>query len=521
MKALPIGIQSFSDLRENGYLYVDKTEDIFRLISTGKTYFLSRPRRFGKSLLLSTIEEIFKGKKELFEGLYIYDKIDWVQHPVIKIDWSKIRHTASMEMEDSMSSYLGLMAARYQISLSQKFAHERFDELIMKLYEKTGKKVVILIDEYDMPILDALNKPDTIVEIRSFLQSFYKIIKAADEHLRFVFLTGVSKFAKVSIFSGLNNPRDITVSTEYADICGYTQMELENYFAEYIADFSAKFSRTQEEALNTIKKWYNGYSWNGVTMVYNPYSILLLCTEKKISNYWFATGTPTFLINLIKNRNDVRSVLEPVTVEEIVFDSFDPENISMTPLLFQTGYLTVKKLTEEFDALPQYTLGIPNKEVNDALLIYLLNSYVNYPLGQTPVLIRQMQQQLRTGDVSELEKNIQEMFARIPYQLHIPREAYYHSLFLLWINLLGFDLIAEIPTDKGRIDAVWTYDDRVVIVEIKYADKGDCEPLLDDAISQIRKKRYYERYAGSNKRIALLAIAFAGKKIACRMEEVG
>jgi hypothetical protein len=422
-------------------------------------------------------------------------------------------------MEQDMSAFLTELAADYQITLTRDYASSRFDELIKQLHIKFGKKVVILVDEYDMPILDALSKPDTVGDIRSFLQSFYKIIKAADEHLRFIFLTGVSKFAKVSLFSGLNNPRDITVSTEYVDICGYTQEELENYFAEHIAVYSAKFSRTQEETLNTVRKWYNGYSWNGTTLVYNPYSMLLLLTEKRLSNYWFATGTPTFLVDLIKKENDIRSVMEPITVEEIVFDSFEPENMSVIPLMFQTGYLTVKKLTEEFDASPQYTLGIPNKEVNDALLTYLLSSYVHYPLGKAPVFIKQMQQHLRASDVSGLEKSLREMFARIPYQLHIPREAYYHSLLLLWLNLLGFDLVAELPTDKGRIDAVWTYDDRVIILEIKYADKGDCEPLLDDALGQIKEKRYYERYAGNNRRVALLAIAFAGKEISCRMEE--
>ena len=519
MKPLPIGIQAFAELRKGGYLYVDKTKDIHRMISTGKPYFLSRPRRFGKSLLVSTLEEIFKGNKALFEGLYIYDKIDWEQrHPVIKIDWSKIKHVLPQEMEVDMSDFLSRLAATYQLSLSRDFASGKFDELIIQLHQKTGQQVVILIDEYDMPILDALKKPDIIDDIRSFLQSFYKIIKANDEHLRFVFLTGVSKFCKVSIFSGLD---DITMDAAFAAICGYTQEELVAAFAEHITDFARSENVTENDIIESIRWWYNGFSWDGKTMVYNPFSTLLLFRKQRFADYWFASGTPTFLIDLLHERNDVKLLLESTQIQTSGFDSFDPATIETKLLMFQTGYLTVKSIARSrFSEEWTYTLGIPNEEVRKSLMTYLVAAYAVFPVSETVPMRDRMLGHLFDGHVMAFERAMQEMFARIPYQLHIPREAYYHSMLLLWLSLLGFDVMGEVPTDKGRIDAVWTWEERVVIAEIKYAPEGDSEPLLKDALAQIRERRYHERYAGSDRRIALLAIAFAGKEIACRMEEI-
>jgi hypothetical protein len=282
LRRLPIGIQNFAELRRKDFLYVDKTREILRMISSGKAFFLSRPRRFGKSLLVSTLDAIFKGEKTLFEGLYIYDKIDWSeQYPVIKLDWSSITHTNVENMEDGTAIYLKRFADFYGVTLEQKYAVNRFEELICDLHQKTGKQVVVLIDEYDMPILDALNKPpETINALRDFLQSFYRILKASDEHIRFIFLTGISKFSKVSIFSGLNNLLDITLSKDYAALCGYTQEELERSFEPYIEAMATEQQYTKNELLQRIRRWYNGYSWDGVTSVYNPFSTLLLFTEK-------------------------------------------------------------------------------------------------------------------------------------------------------------------------------------------------------------------------------------------------
>ena len=410
MKKLPIGIQSFSKLRKEDCLYVDKTEDIYRLMSSGNTFFLSRPRRFGKSLLLSTMEEIFRGNKDLFEGLYIYDKIDWEQkYPIIKIDWSVIKHTTQEEMEDDMSAYLDGMAANYQITLSRKYASGRFDELIRLLHEKIGKQVVVLIDEYDMPILDALNKPDTIGEIRNFLQSFYKVLKANDVHLRFVFLTGVSKFSKVSIFSGLNNLNDITMNTKYATICGYKHDELLSSFAEQITDFARSENVSETDVVESIRRWYNGYSWDGHTSVYNPFCTLLLFDNNSFNDYWFASGTPTFLINMIKERNDVMLLLEPTQIPSVGFDSFDPVTLDTKLLLFQTGYLTVKSVARSrFGEHLTYTLGIPNEEVRRSLMTYLVADYASCPISDAAPMRDRMLGQIFDGDIASFERSMQE-----------------------------------------------------------------------------------------------------------------
>ncbi len=521
MKKLPIGIQSFSKLREENCVYVDKTEHIYRLICGGNYYFLSRPRRFGKSLLVSTMEEVFRGNKALFEGLYIYDKIDWTEHPVIRLDFAGRGHHSPEALRNSLGDFIDNIALANQISLNNTELPDRFMELIIRLHETSGQQVVVLVDEYDKPIVDHLQDAALAKANRDVLKNFYEVLKAADAHLRFVFLTGVSKFSKVSVFSGLNNLVDITLEIPFATICGYTQAELEDSFAANINELAAQHHVSKNEALNSIKDWYNGYSWDGATSVYNPFSTLLLFRNNQFDNFWFATGTPTFLVNLIKERNDVKSLLEPGSFDSMGFDSFDPDTIDTKQLLFQTGYLTVKSIAKSrFSETMMYALGVPNEEVRRSLMSYLVGSYANYPVPETVPMRNRMLQQLFDGDVRAFERSMQEMFARIPYQLHIPREAYYHSLLLLWCNLLGLEVQAEIPTDKGRIDAVWTWEERVVIAELKYSESETTDALLDKAMAQIKDTRYHERYAGTDRRIALLAIAFAGKEIACRMEEM-
>jgi hypothetical protein len=516
MQKLPIGIQSFEKLRNSNCLYVDKTQDILRLITTGTTFFLSRPRRFGKSLLVSTLEQIFKGNKALFEGLYIYDKWDWAeQNPVIHLDFGGLAYRTIDELQLSLNFFVDSLATNYQLSLKGVTLSNKFAELIEKLHQTTGQQVVVLIDEYDKPIIDHLTDLEMAAANRIILHDFYQVLKAADEHLRFIFLTGVSKFSKVSVFSGLNNLNDITLDAQYASICGYTQTELEFYFDSYIERLAEHEELTKQETIEKIKRWYDGYSWDGKTFVYNSFSTLLFFSKQVFTDHWFATGTPTFLINLIKERNNVKIVLDPIRLPAASFDSFDIQSIDPQILLFQTGYLTIKKKEKDpFGEQPLYTLGIPNEEVHQALTVHLVAGYAAQSISETSVLRGQMMQQLLDGNPLAFERSMQEMFARIPYQLHIPREAYYHSLLLLWLDLLGFEVQAEVSTDKGRIDAVWTWNERVVITEIKYAEEGDTEPLLKEALTQIHKRRYYERYAGSNKRIALLAIAFAGKEIA-------
>ncbi|MDR2705098.1 MAG: AAA family ATPase [Planctomycetaceae bacterium] len=475
MKQLPIGRQSFEDLRKNDCLYVDKTEVINRIISDGKIYFLSRPRRFGKSLLISTLEAIFKGQKELFEGLYIYDKWDWSQqYPVIKIDWAGMDHSTPERMETSLIFHLKKIAQNYGIALSTEFAPNCFGELIESLHNVTGKKVVVLIDEYDKPITSHLFDSH-LNPIRTAVHDFYQIIKSSDKYLQFVFLTGVSKFSGLSVFSALNNLDDITLQKEYAAVCGYTQEELENNFSEHIDSAAEYLKMTKEYLLEQIRYWYNGYTWDGKTAIYNPFSTLNFFKVHRFADYWFRTGTPTFLIDIIQRRNSMEDVLEPTIGDESIFNEYDPENISEIPLLFQTGYLTIKQMELMPDGCAEYTLGIPNMEVNKALLKCLLKAYGKYPDDlYIDKLRRTMQQQITNFDESGFARSLEAMIATVPYDHHIPCEDYYHSLMLIWMRLLGFNIRAEEHNNLGRSDVVWEQPNVTVIAEIKYdAQKND------------------------------------------------
>jgi hypothetical protein len=494
---------------------------MYRMITLGDVYFLSRPRRFGKSLLVSALNELFKGNKALFEGLYIYDKWDWTrQYPVIRIDWTIIQHSTPEELERDLSAYLGRIAEDFRLTLGREYASSRLNELIELLHRQTGEKVVVLVDEYDKPITSHLTDTGKIKAVREKLHNIYQVLKGSDNHLQFVFLTGVSKFAGLSIFSALNNLNDITLNAKYASICGYTQQELESHFAEYINDMVRETGATREDLLSAIKTWYNGYTWDGKTAVYNPYSTLMFFENREFANYWFRTGTPTFLMNLlIQKEYRLEQVLEPITVSSGVFDSYDPERLEEIPLLFQTGYLTIKK--KEFVLMrPHYTLGLPNAEVGEALTEQLLNAYTAYPTGKAESLRERMQEQLRQQDTAGLEQCLREMLAGIPY-LHVVRtEAWYHSVMLLWLRLLGFELLGEVPTNIGRIDAVWFFPGHAMVVEVKSRpEESDIARLLDAAIGQIREKRYYERFMGE-RQVSLLAVAFAGNEIGCRMEKV-
>jgi hypothetical protein len=533
MKKLPIGIQSFSDLRGNDYLYVDKTEDIYRLIASGKIYFLSRPRRFGKSLLISTMEELFKGTQDLFEGLYVYDKWDWTQqYPVIRIDWTNIMHGTKKEIEQDMSDFLKRKARFYGMTLISEYAASLFSELIELLHRKTGQKVVVLIDEYDSPILDTMGQPEA-GGIRDFLQGFYKRLKANDDHLKFIFLTGVTKVAKVSIFSVLNSPDDISIDDKYASICGYTQAELERDFSEHIDDTAIHLDMTRDGLLKKIRKMYDGYTWDGKTPVYNPYSTLSFFSKQKFSNYWFETGTPTFLINRLKKHNLAKTVLDPVIVDSSAFNSYDPDALDDVPLLFQTGYLTVKdENMTNGDSL--YTLGVPNLEVRDSLMKHLLNAYTQYPIEQLGTIGRAMLQQIRNLDEEGLTRNLQKMLAGVPYNLQPEdsmvedaNEARYHIIFQVWMTLLGFNIQSEKPTNRGRMDAVLLQPGLAIVAELKYIKNTDAknaktrhaaslQKATITAIAQIREKRYYEQFL--DRKIILLGIAFSGKELGCRIE---
>jgi hypothetical protein len=487
------------------------------MVSTsGGIYFLARPRRFGKSLLVSTLDALFSGRKELFDGLYIYDKWDWTkQHPVIRLDFGNRAFDTPEELKISLNDFVNTVASKWQISLQENTLTGRFGELIEKLHDTTGQQVVVLIDEYDKPIIDHLSNAATMSANRAILHNFYPVLKASDDLIEFIFITGVSKFSGLSVFSALNNPDDITFDRNYVAICGYTQDELESYFSEYIDELAEEMNMNRNEILDEIKIRYNGYSWNGKTTVYNPFSTLLLFKKREFANYWFETGTPMFLMEMLKRRNRLKPVLQPITTDAGAFGSYDPASIGEIPLLFQTGYLTVKSVAAT-GVQKMYTLDIPNLEVRDTFTKYLLHAYSNYPVEQIQSLVFDMHRQINACDSSGFDLNLRLLLANIPNILHVPLEAYYHSLFLLVMKILGFDIQGEIMTNTGRIDAVLHQPEMTVIAEIKYHADKTLDRLLDEAMTQINDRKYYEAYR--DRKIMLMAVAFTGKEVKCEMK---
>jgi hypothetical protein len=383
----------------------------------------------------------------------------------------------------------------------------------MLLHAKTGKKVVILIDEYDKPITSHLFD-DKLNSVRTAVHDFYQVMKGADEYLRFVFMTGVSKFSGLSVFSALNNLDDITLQKPYASVCGYTQEELESNFPEYIDSAARCLNMTEEKVLERIRYWYNGYTWDGETSIYNPFSSLKFFKIQEFSGYWFDTGTPTFLIDIIQRRQSANIVLEPLVVGENVFRGYDPLNMNEIPLLFQTGYLTIKR-KELTEGIPGYTLGVPNSEVNKAFLTCLLEAYGKYPVEQIDGLRSTMSRQISACDEAGFARSLEVMTATVPYEIHRTDEAYYHTMMLLWMRLLGFKIHGEVSNDRGRTDAVWEQPGLTVVAEIKYHAEKKIDLLLNEAMDQIHDRRYYNQYLG---KIILLGIAFSGKDTGCRME---
>jgi hypothetical protein len=493
MKKLPIGIQNINEIIKENYVYVDKTKNIYNLFN-GKYYFFARPRRFGKSLLISTIGEIFSGNKELFKDQWIYDKIDWNKYPVINIDFSVITHSEGRkDFIDNIKAFLKRMAARFGIELEEVKIKEMFEELVRLLDEKYGK-VVILIDEYDKPIIDHIQNTEKNNENKEVLADFYEVIKNVDKHLKFVFITGVSKFSKVSIFSRLNNLIDITIDEEFNDICGYTQEELEKNFSSHIETLIIKEKSTHDETLKKIKKWYNGYNWSGKKTLYNPFGILNLFRTNKFKNYWFQTATPTFLIKLIQENKVQIEEFDGYQAGEAMFESYDIENVDSAILLFQTGYLTVKKIRNR-----KYVLGYPNFEVKESFLIHLLGNYSKISTSKIGPIYLDMVDYLKDEDINNFKKSLVSIFAGIPSFLHLDHEYYYHSLSYMILALLGAEIRLEENTDKGRIDGVIEFDNIIYIIEFKMGKASD-------AMTQIEDRQYYEKYLFKNKKIILLAI---------------
>jgi hypothetical protein len=506
-------------MRNLSAVYVDKTEHIYNMINSGTVYFLSRPRRFGKSLLIDTMEELFKGNKELFKGLFIYDKWNWeIKYPVLKLDFGARRYDTTEVLQKSLTYFVNSRAEQFNITLEAPTLSDRFEELFIKLHEKTGQRVVVLIDEYDKAITDYLSDPQKAESNRLELHNFYQVLKAADKHIQFIFLTGISKFSGMSVFSALNNPDDITRSRDFAAICGYTQEELETNFADYIDTTAKELNKSKDELLDDIRYWYNGYTWDGKTRVYNPFSTLSFFKHREFANYWIKTGTSISAKILLKDYDLLKNLFNQITVDGDFFDGFDLDSINGTSFLFQSGYLTIKDVDNTENGI-EYNLEIPNKEVRVSLTRYMLSAYSDIAVGDLSPMAKDIHNQIKNNDAQGLEKTLRRLFAVIPFKLYMKEEKYYHSIFLLIMNFLGFQVQGEVATNIGAIDAVWKQNNLTAVIEIKYSHEKSSEKLLDEAMNQIKDKKYYEAYL--DKPVVLLAIAFSAGKNKKRLTEIG
>ena len=489
MKKLPIGIQTFRTIIEDDYLYIDKTEVARRLIENYRYVFLSRPRRFGKSLFLDTLKNIFEGNREFFRGLLIEEQWNWeVKYPVIKISFSGGIHSKA-DLEGDLLYILKSNEKRLGLECENRArAQHFFAELIEKAYEKYHQKVVIMIDEYDKPILDNIeNIPEALV-IRDGMRDFYTKIKENDEYLRFVFLTGVSKFSKVSLFSGLNNLEDISLNPDFGNVCGYTQLDLETTFVPYLEGVD----------MEQVKRWYNGYNFLG-DKVYNPFDILLFIrNQRAFKNYWFETGTPRFLVELIKKNSYFIPKFNGLQVNESLVNSFDLENLNLETILFQTGYLTIKRQLP-LDVRFGYELGFPNMEVQMSFNDYILQSVTS--VSENEPIRRELLALMNTGDIAGLEPVIKRLFASIAYNNYtnndIERyEGFYASVLYACFASIGVDIIAEDVSNKGRIDLTLKVGGKIFLFEFKVTDG---EPL-----EQIKRMKYYEKYSGERYLIGIV-----------------
>jgi len=498
MKKLPIAKTEIREIIEDDFCYVDKTKFIKMMVDDAHGYyFLSRPRRFGKSLFVDTMREAFSGKKELFKGLYIEKNWDWsVKYPVVSISFGGGTVNSREELKIRLTEILDTNLRNYPIILEKQSIAGRFDELIFKLYNKFNQQVVILIDEYDKPILDNITKP-AVEEIREELASFYSVLKDSSDYLKFVFMTGVSKFSKTSIFSKLNNITDISLEEKYADICGYTQTDLENVFADYLHNVD----------MEKVKEWYNGYNFTG-NSVYNPYDVLMFLWNNKYEAHWFKTGTPTFLLDLIKKQKYFVPKLENIELSETQMSEFDINNIELEALLFQTGYLTIYKKEQIGDNL-LYSLKIPNKEVRFGLNDYLLRMFYGAGTNSSDKteLYKKIYFSLRDKKPEDLEQAFHSFFASIPHEWYRKNdiahfEGFYSSMFYTFFGALGLDITAEDTTNKGKIDLTVSMDSAIYIFEFKMKTQAK------NALQQIHEKKYYEKYTFQNKPIYLIGIEF-------------
>ena len=509
-KKLPIGIQNFEDFHSENYLYVDKTEGIYNLLTMGKNYFLSRPRRFGKSLLLSTLKAVFQGRKDLFEGLWIENKWDWSQtSPVIHLSFA-IGAYRQIGLPNYMNSLIDAQAAEHDIALSREGFVLRFQELLEKLTAQKGK-VVVLIDEYDKPIIDYLEntKLAQAKENQLVMKSFYSILKDAGPYLKFLFITGVSKFSQVSIFSDLNHLNDLTLHPGYATLTGYTQEELEFYFDDYLQAASESLKMSRADLRERMREWYNGFSWDGINKVYNPFGTLQFLEQHNFRNFWAVTGTPTFLLEEMKKHQ--KFDFENIVTSSDLLSKYDLDNLDLTALLFQTGYLTIKDYDFFNDAI---RLDYPNREVRTSFYGFLLNGLMpRRTLAPAAITITDLQKVFLSNQLDKVKHIIGTLFSDLPYDLYERKddkkkeievsERFFHGTIHLIFKYLGVFIQSEVHSSNGRADSIVETPTHIYIFEFKYNRSGKA------AMAQLRKNNYADAYRTSGKTLIGIGVNFS------------
>ncbi|MEE0997837.1 MAG: ATP-binding protein [Paludibacteraceae bacterium] len=505
LKNLPIGIQDFESLINDGYLYVDKTALMHRLVSTGRYYFLSRPRRFGKSLLISTLKAYFLGKKDLFEGLAVEQlEQKWTVHPVLHLDLNTDNYDSKAALDDRIALSLDNWEKLYGRNELEKSFGARFEGVIQRAYEKTGERVVILVDEYDKPLLQAIGDDKLQDTFRTTLKSFYGALKSKDDCIKFAMLTGVTKFGKVSVFSDLNNLKDISLDNRYYNLCGIDEKELHGVFEPYVQRLADSQNITLDEAYSKLKRNYDGYHFSEDSHgMYNPFSVLNAFDSLKFGSYWFETGTPSYLVELLKKHNFKLDELKGNDVTANVLSAIDASSSNPIPVIFQSGYLTISGYDEEFKL---YSLDFPNEEVREGFMLYLMPYYTSVSENKTGFQIRSFVREVKSGDITAFMTRLESFFANTPYDLIKDTENHYQNVLFILCNLCGLYTKAEFHTSNGRVDMTIETPDYVYIFEFKY--NGTAE----EAMAQIKEKNYALPFLASGKKIALIGANFSGEK---------
>ena len=498
-------MQSFEAVRKANYLYVDKTKHLERLVTTNKYYFLSRPRRFGKSLFLSTLKAYFLGKKELFKGLYIETvEKDWKEYPVLYLDLNSGIYDSEERLLNNLNYHLSEWEEQYNIQTKFVNPEDRLSNIIKTAVKQTGKQVVILVDEYDKPLLQTIDNEELHDKFKGILKGVYSVLKSCDEYIRFGFLTGVTKFSKISLFSDLNNLMDISLDENYTDICGITEEEIKTNFKEHLQAFAEKENTTKEDILSQLKAMYDGYHFSKNTDVdiYNPFSLINSLTRREFENYWFQTGTPTFLIKLLQeNDYDLKDLSEGnITARDLT----SKESMLSAPvaLFYQSGYLTIKDYNKKSGA---YKLGYPNKEVEESFLDFILPKYMHTNENASFSYVEKMYENLENGEIEDFLKTMKTFFASVPYDLIKDTENHYQTVIFIICKLIGFIVEAEYKIVNGRIDMIVRTDNFLYLFEFKF-DKS-----AEEALQQIDSKDYPLAFQQDERKLYKIGVNFSSQ----------